>query len=177
MKNKTSKKKTSKFKYLVYFIFRSFLIAVLCLLLTFGFVLLVYLGDLLINNRSSVKMPLFSTYIIVSPSMVPTIKVNDAIVIKRIDNDNYKVGDIVTFLSKEGKYKGSTITHRIIDKQKLNKKESVYTTKGDNNRVIDPVSVTTDSIYGKVLFKIPKVGYISTFFSKPINYFLCLLIP
>lgn len=177
MKNKQRKRKNSKFGYLMRFTLRSFLIAVLCLLLAFGFVVLVYMGDLFINNKSTMKMPLFSTYIIVSPSMVPTIKINDAIIVKRVDNDKYKVGDIITFLGKDGRYSGMTITHRIVGKQNLSKNESVYTTKGDNNNSIDPVSVTTDSIYGKVLFKIPKVGYIGNFFSKPINYFLCLLIP
>ena len=167
------KKKFNKVTYMSHFVLRAFLISLLCLLLGFGLIMFVYLGDMLIQGKS----PLFSTYVIVTPSMVPTIKVDDAIVIKRVDNDSYKVGDIITFASKDTNYEGLAVTHRIVDKQTIDNKTSIYTTKGDNNKLIDPVSVKTDAIYGKVLFKVPKVGKIQEFFSHPANYLYCLLIP
>lgn len=167
------KKLFNKLTYMSHFVLRAFLIALLCLLLGFGGIVCIYLGDMLIKGDN----PLFSTYVIVTPSMVPTIKIDDAIVVQRVDNDNYKVGDIITFASNDVNYEGLAITHRIVDKQTIDNKTSVYTTKGDNNKVIDPVSVKTDSIYGKVLFKIPKVGKIQEFFSHPANYLLCLLVP
>lgn len=167
------RKKFNKVTYMSHFVLRAFLIALLCLVLGFGVIVFVYLGDMLVNEQS----PLFSTYVIVTPSMVPTIKIDDAIVVKRVDNDKYKVGDIITFASKDTNYEGLAVTHRIVEKHKLDDKTSVYTTKGDNNQVIDPVSVKTDAIYGKVLFKVPKVGKIQEFFSHPANYLYCLLIP
>lgn len=167
------KKLFNKLTYMSHFVLRAFLIALLCLLLGFGGIVCVYLGDMLIKGEN----PLFSTYVIVTPSMVPTIKIDDAIVVQRVDNDNYKVGDIITFASNDVNYEGLAVTHRIVDKQTIDNKTSVYTTKGDNNKVIDPVSVKTDSIYGKVLFKIPKVGKVQEFFSHPANYLLCLLVP
>lgn len=170
-----NKKETTftKIAYMSHFVLRAFLIALLCLLLGFGLILFVYLGDLLIKGEN----PLFSTYVIVSPSMVPTIRINDGIIVKRVDNDKYSVGDIITFSSKDSHYEGLAVTHRIVEKHNLSKKNSVYTTKGDNNTVIDPVSVKTDSIYGKVLFKVPNVGKVQDFFSHPANYLYCLLIP
>ena len=162
-----------KFSFLARFVLRAFLIALLCLLLGFGLVMVIYLGDLLIKDKS----PLFSTYVIATPSMVPTIKVDDGIVVKRVDNDNYKVGDIITFETSDSNYEGLSITHRIVEKHNLDNNSSVYTTKGDNNKVIDPVSVKTDAIYGKVLFKIPQVGKVQDFFSHPANFLLCLLGP
>ena len=167
------KKLFNKFRYMSRFVLRAFLIALLCLLIGFGGILCIYFGDMLIKGDS----PLFSTYVIVTPSMVPTIKIDDAIVVKRVDNDNYKVGDIITYASNDVNYEGLAITHRIVDKQTIDEKTSIYTTKGDNNKVIDPVSVKTDAIYGKVLFKVPKVGRIQEFFSHPANYLYCLLIP
>ena len=167
------KKLFNKLTYMSHFVLRAFLIALLCLLLGFGGIVCIYLGDMLIKGDN----PLFSTYVIVTPSMVPTIKIDDAIVVQRVDNDNYKVGDIITFASNDVNYEGLAITHRIVEIQSIDNKTSVYTTKGDNNKVIDPVSVKTDSIYGKVLFKIPKVGKIQEFFSHPANYLLCLLVP
>lgn len=159
--------------YMSHFVLRAFLIALLCLLLGFGLIMCIYIGDLVLRNGN----PLFSAYVIVTPSMVPTIKIDDAIVVKRVDNDKYKVGDIITFESSDSNYEGLAVTHRIVEKHNLDNQNSVYTTKGDNNEVIDPVSVKTDSIYGKVLFKIPQVGKVQEFFSHPANYLLCLLVP
>ncbi len=164
--------------YLSRFILRSFLIAVLFTLSLFGIIITVYLGDLIFNsNNGNIKNPLFGAYIIVSPSMVPTINVQDAIVIKRVDYDKYNIGDIITFSSSDVNYDGLTITHRIVNKENVSTQNSIYTTKGDNNPVVDAARVATDSIYGRVLFKIPKVGYLQNYFSKPIHYFICLLIP
>ena len=165
------------FSYLTRFVTRAFLIAILCFVLMFGVLIALYAGDLLINAKDGNKTPLFSTYVIVSPSMVPTIKINDAIVIKRVDNDGYKIGDIITFTSSDLRYKDLMITHRVVNKENISYKNSVYTTKGDNNQRVDPASVQTNAIHGRVLFKIPKVGYIKDFFANPSNYFICLLIP
>ena len=162
-----------------YFYFYSFLRMVLFLLLFFIFSFFVfYLVDLLFNVYSGkYQNPLFGFYIIVTPSMVPTINVNDIIVVKRINNDRYNIGDIISFSSSDINYNGLTITHRIVDKKKISYGNSVYTTKGDNNYLNDSSKVLTNSIYGKVLFKIPKMGYIRSVFSSPIHYFICLLIP
>ncbi len=169
-------KKITQASYIFHFITRSFLISVLCILIFLGIIMALYLGDMMINNDTN-KKPLFSTYVILTPSMVPTINVNDAILVKRLDNDNYKVGDVITFYSNDINYQGLAVTHRIIEKQKISDSESVYTTKGDNNRIIDPASVKTKSIYGKVLFKIPGIGYIKKYFTKPSHYLLLLIVP
>ena len=164
--------------YLSKLVVKSFLIAVLCVVGFSALIFSCYYVDLLVNvNNGNEKNPLFGAYVIVSPSMVPTIKVNDAIVIKRIDDDKYNVGDIITFNSSDVRYNGLTVTHRIVDKQEASVKSSIYTTKGDNNPVIDPTAVRTDAIYGKVLFKIPKLGYFQNFISKPSNFFICILVP
>ena len=157
---------------------RSFFIAILCFMLIPGFLFFIYMGDLLLfSNNSQMKNPLFGAYVIVSPSMVPTINVNDIIVVKRINNDRYNIGDIISFSSSDMNYNGLTITHRIVDKKNISYGNSIYTTKGDNNYLNDPSKVLTSHIYGKVLFKIPKMGYVRSIFSSPINYFICLLIP
>lgn len=161
-------------RYLFYFVTKSFLISVLFFIVFITLLFFVYFIDLMFHNNN----PLFGAYVIVSPSMVPTIQINDAIVIHREDNDNYQVGDIITFSSSDIRYKGLTITHRIVDKATdFNGINSRYKTKGDNNPIADAAVVKTNDIYGKVLFKIPKIGYLQSFFEKPINFFLCLLIP
>lgn len=78
---------------------------------------------------------------VVSGSMQPTIQIGDIIIIKK--EDNYKVGDIVTYREKNG----TLITHRII---KIN--ESTVVTKGDYNNTEDS-EISVASIQGKVIFK------------------------
>lgn len=170
--------KIQNIHYLSRFITRALLLAILIPGIFIFILLSCYLVDLAVNqNNNKLSKPLFGAYIIVSQSMIPTINVNDGIIIKRIDHDKYRIGDIITFSSADINYKGLTITHRVIDKSKQTNNNSLYMTKGDHNKVRDPVGVETDSIYGRVMFRIPKIGYLKTFFSKPSNFFICILIP
>ena len=155
-------------KFLLYFLF-----VVILGIIVF---LIVYMGDLFVHTlRGDTEKPLFGAYVIMSGSMTPSINVMDGIVVKRVDHDEYEVGDIITFVSQDSRYEGATITHRIVEKRVVDSEESIYTTKGDHNPIIDSSPVKTDAIYGKVLFKIPKIGYVKDFFLKPTNYFACLL--
>ena len=167
-----------KINYLFYFFTRSFLIAIFIILIVIGAGVFLYLGDLFLNVKTgNYKSPLISAYIIVSRSMVPTINVNDAIIVSRTNYDNLSIGDVITFSSEDESYSGLTVTHRIVGKQLLNNGELVYRTKGDNNNQEDRSVVKKENIYGKVIIKIPKLGHIQNFLSKPIGFFTCILIP
>ena len=164
-----------KFKRKIRLIFLYFIIAsvvfFVCLL---GFTLFSY------NNMSEVDKnhnPLFNTYVIISESMVPTIKINDAIVTKRVDDYSLKIGDIITFNSNYIFYKGLTITNRIIGIQQLSDGSKVYRTKGDNNVLPDSSLVHLDHVYGRVFFKIPKLGYIKNFVSSTGGFIISIVIP
>lgn len=165
----------NKLQYLLLFIGKAFVVSVFCFAILLSIIFFIYFGDLLINLNSK-KSPIFNGYVIVSESMIPTINVNDAVVVKRVDNDKYKVGDIISFSSNDINYRGLIVTHRIINKENITTSNSIYTTKGDNNLVADRTSVLTNQIYGKVLFIIPKLGYIKNFFNKPSNAFLTFFV-
>lgn len=168
----------SKIKYLTYFVTRAFLLSIFCSLLLIIVLVGIYFGDFFLNVKSgNYKNPLFNGFIIVSQSMVPTINIDDAILIKREDNDSYKVGDIISFSSSDDNYKGLTVTHRIVSKNKNDFNNSSYITKGDNNPIQDRNSVMTSDIYGKVMFIIPKFGQLQKFLSKPSNFIICILVP
>lgn len=167
-----------KFGYLSKFVTRAFFISVFCMVLFVFTIILIYYGDLYLNVKSGhYKSPIFNGYVIVSPSMVPTININDAIVIKRHSNDDYTIGDIISFHSTEYDPDGMVVTHRIINKNNKGHYSSTYTTKGDNNTVADRNIVATDNIYGKVMFIIPKLGFVKNFVSKPLNVILLIIIP
>lgn len=177
MKEKT---KSSQFKLNAVFnvLVRSFLffiLVILLLLILFG---LIYVGDLLYNVKTGEKNnPLFGAYIIVTESMVPTINVNDAVIVKRIDDEEINIGDIITFSPNIGYYAASSVTHRIVGKQITNKGTFVYRTKGDNNEREDLSLVYEDNIYGKVILTLPMVGYIKRFVLSPGGFVFSVVIP
>lgn len=86
--------------------------------------------------------------------MEPTLKIDDVVVVKKYSAENLKEGDIITFLQED-----KTISHRI-HKITKEKGELKFTTKGDNNEIIDKDIVDSDKIYGKVIFKIKGIGKI-----------------
>lgn len=165
-------------RYYSYFVFRAFLLAVFGLLIILAVLLAVYFGDLFLNVKTgNYNSPLFNGYVIVSPSMVPTININDAIVIKRENSDRYRIGDIISFYSTEYNRDGIVVTHRIVRKDPVTNSNSNYLTKGDNNPLPDRSTVSTSNIYGKVYLIIPKLGYLQSFLSNPLHFALCILIP
>ena len=169
---------TNKIKDIFSLIIKSFILSFVGFIVFIVVIMAIYYGDLYFNVKSgNYKSPLFNSYVIVSQSMVPTIKVNDAIIVKRDNYDRYIVGDIISFYSTEYDENGMVITHRIINKDKKDSTTSLYTTKGDNNSIADKNSVKTDNVYGKVLFVLTNIGFIKNFLSKPLNIILCILIP
>lgn len=89
----------------------------------------------------------FTTHIVISESMEPTIKKNDIIIVKR--SDQYNIGDIITYIREDG----LSITHRIISSN-----PDGYILKGDANSEQDPGIITYDQIVGKVIILIPHNG-------------------
>lgn len=152
---------------------------VIFLLLALVFLFFIfYFIDLLYNLRSGEdKPPLFDAYVIVSPSMVPTINVQDAIIVARTSPEDLKQGDIISYLATDSYYAGKIITHRIIGIKKGADGSLLYRTKGDNNNVADGVLVNEDNVYGKVLFRIPMLGYIRQFLSTYFGWILCIALP
>lgn len=95
------------------------------------------------------------TFCIISGSMEPTISVNDVVIIKEVEQNEIKKGDIISFTIN-----GETITHRIINISKSEDGELLYTTQGDANNIEDDEKITFDEIEGKCIKVIPKIGKI-----------------
>ena len=94
----------------------------------------------------------YKTFSILSGSMEPTLHIGDLIIIKEINAEELKTGDIITFM--EG---NSAVTHRIIEIINENGKFS-YKTKGDANDTNDNELVKQENIQGKYIGKIDKIG-------------------
>lgn len=113
---------------------------------------------------------IYKAYLISTESMEPEIKKGDAIVIKKVEENQLEVNDIVTFKINE-----EIITHRIV---RINDDgiEKTYITKGDNNNVEDPNILTFEDIEGKQVMKIPYLGNIISSLKNGIVIILVILI-
>ena len=165
-----------KIKWWLNFITTVLMNSIVVILVLIGIILLIYYLDVVKNSTTgNWKPPLYQAYVIISPSMVPTIKVQDAIVTKRMDD--YQIGDVCTYISKNPSYLGIMITHRIIGIDVDQNNNKVYIFKGDNNYSADTMPVEKDQIYGKVVMKIPKIGYIQYFLSNAYGWIIAIVIP
>ena len=110
------------------------------------------------------------SFIIVSESMESTIMKGDAIFIKKVNQDELKINDIISFHNKD-----EIITHRIVKVIEENGKTK-YITKGDNNRREDKEHITYEKIEGVYQFKISGFGKIVELLKDKITLIILLII-
>lgn len=174
-KVKIIKKKENIFQYLVGVI--SY--AIFIWLLLIGGTLLLYVADIKIRAlKGDNNPPVFNAYVVMSGSMLPSIKVKDIVVTKKIPEDRIKVEDVITFISPDERFSGITITHRVIEKYFDSSINGYYfKTKGDANNVADDALVPYDNILGKVILKVPKLGYLQDLLASKGALLVVVIIP
>ena len=123
------------------------------------------------NKLGAVKI---NIYTILTQSMYPTIKAGDVIVTYKEDDNKYNTGDVITFVSQYNA--GMTITHRVQEVISLNDEYS-YKTKGDNNNTADSEIISGDNVVGRVVFKVPKAGYIQQFLVSKTGWIVAVVLP
>ena len=135
-------------------------IKVLFIKLLYIIIIPIIIYDIILIAQSIVKPNVapsifgIKTFTIISSSMEPTFKIDDIIFVKKIDENQLQIGDIISFIQDK-----DIITHRI---EKIEKNEGglVFITKGDANSTTDINKVKLSQIEGKYIFKISKVGKI-----------------
>ena len=167
-----------KVKKIIYFITSAFMYTVLFLMLIVCFTTIIYVLEF---NRAmkngTTPIPIFSSYVIASGSMTPNIKVNDLVINQRVKAYEIQVGDVITFLSESPLSNGLTITHRVIAIIQSPDGSYLFRTKGDANQTADEWLVPEKNIVGKVLVKIPYIGYIHSFLTNSYGFLIVLVIP
>lgn len=123
------------------------------------------------NSNETPSVAGIKTFVIISGSMEPELKIGDIVIIKKCEESKLKIGDIISFRSGE-----SVVTHRINDIIVDNNKNIQYETKGDNNNVSDRSYVKYDDIEGKFVQKIPFLGKITLLLKNKIIIIIILLI-
>lgn len=124
------------------------------------------------NRLDEIK---FNMYTILTTSMEKTIMAGDVVVDYKNKDNIYELGDIITFYSNRGNGQ-ITITHRIID-IKIENGKYFYSTKGDNNNTADTHYVSQDDVIGKVIFVLPKVGFVQEFILSKVGWIVVIVIP
>ena len=162
-------------KWLLNYMLSIIMYAIIVILLLVGAVLLTYFIDFKIRD-SKLETPLYGAYVIVSGSMEPLIKVRDAVIIKRADIDSIETGDVVTYKSLDPAFYGILVTHRVVNIEEKNGKK-VFITKGDHNETIDRVPVNFEQIQGKVVMRVPKIGYLKYFLVDYYGWIIAVVIP
>ncbi len=174
-KVKIIKKRENIFRYIV----SVMSYAIFIFLLLIGGTLLLYIADIKIRAaKGDYTAPVFNAYVVLSGSMIPAIQVKDIVVTKKIAEEELKIGDIITFISPDTRFGGISVTHRIIDKL-YDESQGIYTyrTQGDANNVSDAVPVPNENILGKVILKIPKLGYLQDILASKGGLIVLVLIP
>jgi signal peptidase len=109
--------------------------------------------------------------VVMGGSMEPTIPVGSIVVVKKVNPEDVKVGDVIAFETGE-----SRTMHRVIDK--VVEDGSFYLrTKGDANEDPDPWIVKPEDVQGALQFTIPYYGYLIYFAGTPIGFALFILVP
>lgn len=111
-------------------------------------------------------------YTVTSQSMKPRLNTNDIIIVKKgYKNEEYKVGNIISFENSNGEI----ITHRISEIITSNLQRA-YKTKGDNNNVEDEEIVEYDMIIGKVIYTMPKFGIFVNLLKNEFFFTGCIIL-
>jgi signal peptidase len=117
-------------------------------------------------------------YVVVSSSMVPTLKIGDLVITESVPFTNIHVGDVIIYVRPDGsggcQQGGEDIVHRVVDI-----KPHGVITQGDN-RISNPLPdepyswppVTAACVKGVVVTAVPYLGLISMIIPYPYNYVL-----
>ncbi len=122
-----------------------------------------YGGTVILRNSLGTSNPMM---VVISQSMIPTLGVGDFIFIQSIDDfdsviiGDPPVGDILVFI-RPG-FSEEYIVHRAIGGTLVDDRW-VYQTKGDHNAFQDGFTVDQGLVVGRVVNRLPILGYFSLF--------------
>ncbi len=127
--------------------------------------LLASVGPLAIGDRS---------FTMRSGSMTPTLETGDVVVTEPIAPLAARVGQIVTFRDPEGS--GKLFSHRV---QSIRPAGDVvhFVTRGDANTSTERWTVPANGTVGRVVYRVPKLGYALVWTTTPAGRIALIAIP
>ena len=104
------------------------------------------------------------------------IEVDDLIIVKKVDTATLKVGDIISFIDRQG----TVTTHRIIGVTTGSDGKLAFHTKGDANNTDDKAVegfISAEKVVGVYKSRIPKLGAFIYFLQKPLGMVIFIGVP
>ncbi len=142
---------------------------------------LVALMAFVLISRLSGKTPNifgYKFYVIATDSMTPSLEVGDVIISKKVkDFSSLELDDVITYNCEKGKLAGMSITHRIVEIDEENGKYSFRTQGTKEGATVDEYAVEEHQIDGVMVSKVPLLGKLISFISKPYVFFIVLIVP
>jgi signal peptidase len=96
---------------------------------------------------------------VLTSSMEPRLPPGTLIIVRPVDPDGLRIGDVVTYQIRSGE--PGVITHRIIAIASSSNGSRTFTLKGDNNSEQDNEPVTEAQIQGRLWYSVPLIGYVN----------------
>ena len=123
-----------------------------------------------LNKNQIADVMGYKPFIVLSGSMEKIINIGDLAISKDIDSKKIKIGDVIAFRKDN-----IVILHRV--KEIHNDGDLLkFKTKGDNNNVADDFFVDSNLIEGVLYTKIPYLGSVLLFLSKPVGLIIIILV-
>lgn len=104
--------------------------------------------------------PRLTPMVVLSGSMAPLFNPGDIVLLERVNGSEVAVGDVVAFRPPNAGEENTFVTHRIVGVVEENGTR-YFKTKGDNNEDLDPFLVPEGNVYGRAVFSIPYLGYLT----------------
>lgn len=126
-------------------------------------ILMYNISTIIQHTFNTEKLPSFfgfKMHVITYKDMNPKLKIGDIAIVKKTKEEQIESGDIVLI-----KYGKNFIAKRINDKI-IEKENTIYKTKSYNNNTADSGTITNKVIEGKIVCKIPYLGYIVLLLQK-----------
>lgn len=98
-------------------------------------------------------------YAVLTGSMQPAYPPGTLVVVKPVDPDRIRVGDVVTYQLESGR--PAVATHRITDITHNLAGETRFTTQGDANESADAEPVRPAQVRGRLWYSVPYLGYVN----------------
>ena len=149
----------------------SFIIKIVVIVLLLA-LLAINISVIIQANKNKDKVPTIfgvKPFVVLSGSMNPEIEVGDLVLVKEIDTNELKEGDIVAYRDKGDK----VTTHRIVEVIKTDGNLS-FITKGDANNANDE-EISSSQVEGKYEKRFPKLGNAIIFIQQPLGFAVVVL--
>ncbi len=124
---------------------------------------------LVISSRTDILLGIRSL-VVLTGSMTPHLPVGSVVLVQK--SWPYRIGDAVAFKNSSGQ----TVTHRIMEKQTINR-GMFYKVKGDANNAPDTELVPEDAVLGHEVFMIPYLGQAINMLRSPAGFLSFIIAP